>query len=349
MVATRTCTADDFSLLRCDWLPMVDAGAKILEMECGDAVFSAVISHDSSRIVSGDGSGKVTVWEALTGAKLHEMQCGGSVRAAISPCGTRIAGGDNASEVTNGEVKSKVTVWDARTGAKLREMECDGKGFTTGMTCLAFSHDGSVIVSGDSRRKDEEHTGKLTLWATSRWAPILQNWECGAGAGGVCDVAFSPDGVRIVSGDAARKVIIWDFYTGNKLRVMECGDSVRGVALYCKGAHERIASGDLSGKVTIWDALSGDKGSSCDKLHDMQCGGPVHSVAFSTDAARVVSGDESGKVTVWDASTGTKMCEMECGGPVLSVAFTRDGTRVVSGDGSKKVTVWSVVDLGVLT
>ena len=45
-------------------------------------------SPDGTLIVSGDGSKKVTVWDAATGAKVREMACGGIVySAAFSPDG----------------------------------------------------------------------------------------------------------------------------------------------------------------------------------------------------------------------------------------------------------------------
>ena len=44
-----------------------------MEMECSGAVRSASFSSNDSKIASGDGAKKLTVWDAASGAKLKEM------------------------------------------------------------------------------------------------------------------------------------------------------------------------------------------------------------------------------------------------------------------------------------
>ena len=60
-------------------------------------MYSVALSADGSRIVSGDDSNKVTIWDAATGDKLREMTCGGEVYSvALSADGSRIVSGDTA-------------------------------------------------------------------------------------------------------------------------------------------------------------------------------------------------------------------------------------------------------------
>ena len=73
-------------------------GDTLREMTCGGEVSSVALSADGSRIVTGDGSKKVTVWDAATGDKLREMTCGGGVSSvALSADGSRIVSGDTAT------------------------------------------------------------------------------------------------------------------------------------------------------------------------------------------------------------------------------------------------------------
>ena len=50
------------------------------ELQCEGTVYSLALTSDDARIISGDQSGKVTVWDLSAGGKkLHEMQCGDAV------------------------------------------------------------------------------------------------------------------------------------------------------------------------------------------------------------------------------------------------------------------------------
>ncbi|KAK6971599.1 WD40 repeat-like protein [Favolaschia claudopus] len=154
----------------------------------------------------------------------------------------------------------------------------------------------------------------------------------------VTSVAFSPDGLHIVSGSADRTVRIWDCATGAPVGKPLRGHQtcVTSVAFSPDSLHIVSGSGDRTAR--IWDA------STCAPIGEPLQGhdGSVTSVTFSPDGLRLVSGSVDRTVRIWDAATGAPLGEPLRGhhDTVMSVAFAPDGLRIVSGSMDQTVRIW---------
>ncbi|KAJ7696282.1 hypothetical protein B0H17DRAFT_848324, partial [Mycena rosella] len=152
----------------------------------------------------------------------------------------------------------------------------------------------------------------------------------------VWSVAFSPNGMHIVSGSSDNTVRIWDAVTGAEVTKMEGhSGSIWSVAFLPDGT--RIVSGsDDKTTVQIWDAKTGAE---VTKMEGHSSS--VNSVAFSPDSMHVVSGSDDQTVRIWDAATGAEVTKMEGhSSSVSSVAFSPDGTRIVSSSSDNTVRIW---------
>jgi WD40 repeat protein len=111
-------------------------------------------------------------------------------------------------------------------------------------------------------------------------------------------VAFSSNGLRIVSGSDDHTVRVWDAVSGAILHTLEGHtDWVRSVDFSPNGL--RIVSGSGDHTVRVWDAVSGGI------LHILEGHtGLVRSVTFSPDGLRIVSGSDDHTARIWDAETG---------------------------------------------
>ncbi|KAF5342595.1 hypothetical protein D9611_002004 [Ephemerocybe angulata] len=154
----------------------------------------------------------------------------------------------------------------------------------------------------------------------------------------VYSVAFSWDGMKLVSGSADQTVRVWDARTGEAQTVLHGHSSyVLSVAFSPDG--KDIVSGSGDKMVSVWDALGG-------KVRRVLEGhsGDVNSVDFSADGSRIVSGSADKTLRIWDASTGKVQRVLEGHtGIVYSVVFSGDGSRIFSGSYDKSVRVWNAL------
>ncbi|KAJ7310679.1 hypothetical protein DFH08DRAFT_1046444, partial [Mycena albidolilacea] len=157
-------------------------------------------------------------------------------------------------------------------------------------------------------------TTELALTSTSdssalgKWQkhfPGLPSLKCRGIFDCVRSVAFSPNGVQIVSGSDDGTERIWDAATGNEVMKMEGHNHyVLSVAFSPNGA--QIVSGSADTTVQIWDAATGNE--------VMKMEGHNHcvlSVAFSPNGAQIVSGSADKTVRIWDVATRNKVTKME--------------------------------------
>jgi WD40 repeat protein/cytoskeletal protein RodZ len=166
-------------------------------------------------------------------------------------------------------------------------------------------------------------------------APWLLGMES---ASPVTSVAFSPDGLRIVSGSDDNTLRLWDAKTGLPIGQPLTGHSnwVTSVAFSPDGL--RIVSGSSDKTLRLWDAKTGQPIGQPLKGHSYN----VWSVAFSPDGLRIVSGSSDNTLRLWNAKTSQPIGQPLTGhySGVTSVAFSPDGLRIVSGSDDDTLRLW---------
>jgi WD40 repeat protein len=209
------------------------------------------------------------------------------------------------------------------------------------ITCIAFSPDGTKIVSGG-----ENNT--LQIWDAQTGNPLglpmcgHEEIEIyGTMRGHIHCVAFSPDGTKIVSAGEDQVFRLWDVKTGTQVGVPMDGDttkllgSIGCVAFSPDGT--RIATAGYEQNFRLWDAKTG-----------AQIGAPLAlewemateldtdyieatSLAFSRDGTRIVIGNRDGTILRWNLVSGLPFeGQMRTSGKVVGAVFSGDGKRIVS-------------------
>ncbi len=190
---------------------------------------------------------------------------------------------------------------------------------------IAFSPDGSLLATGDSR-------GDILLWQLTDYQPIA---TLTGHTDSVNQIAFSPDGNLLASGSNDATARLWDIRSSQCLKTLDDHTrEVKGIALSPDGQWLATASHDFT--IKLWDVESGQ----C--LTTLQEQTYAHSVAFSPDGALLAS--SAGKtITLWATKTGQRLNRLEGhSDPVRSVVFSPNGQKLASGSWDKTVKLWDV-------
>jgi WD40 repeat protein len=140
-------------------------------------------------------------------------------------------------------------------------------------------------------------------------------------------VAFSPNGLQIISGSRDNTVRVWDTVSGaHKHTLKGHTHDVNSVAFSPDGA--QIISGSYDCTVRVWDTVSGARKHTL-KGHTNW----ISSVAFSPNGAQIISGSYDHTVRVWDAAMLDVPYSSFAGGKNSrnAIECSSDGSQVPSG------------------
>ena len=261
------------------------------------------VSADGTTVVTGGYDARFQVWNTATGKRVavhtwHNSTgtaAGASetrdrLAVAISPDGRQVVSAAHTSSPYERDVRPQVHVWSAESGKIIHRLDLTDYKSQWGIRCVAFSPDGKLIATGGSRLHG--HPDTLRIWDadTGRQMRAIR----AHGNQSVDDLAFSPDGRRIVTAAEERSVVVWDVETGDELV------RVRGLEYHVRVAFSpdgrRIVTSDWSKRIRFWDTQTGVEVFSIDGMPSY-----VSSMSFSPDGSRFAAGVE--KPMVWDTST----------------------------------------------
>ena len=150
----------------------------------------------------------------------------------------------------------------------------------------------------------------------------------------VGDVAFLPDGKRVIFSSGDKLLRLWDTQSGEVIREYKGHKGwVFGIALSRDGTRCLSAGGDKSWR--LWEVESGKE----IQRAELTCG--VNSVALSEDEKQVVGALGVGSVRLWDIETARELRRFE--GHIKQawgVAFSRDGKNVLATSSDGTLRCW---------
>lgn len=257
----------------------------------------AMVSPDGRRLVSGDDSGDVFVWEVATGKVVRRLRAHmGIVDLAFSP----------DSRLLAVAAYKPLVVWEVETGRQVLSLSGD-PARDPYFSNLAFSPDGKQLAAiahaYDPRTK--QWTITVVVWDMTSGAlvhelPALQVIPKGGGVDNV-PVAFSPDGKLLAAGsDDGLK--LWDTSTWKDVRTLATPMPSSGASATFSADGRWLATSAPGGGVALWQTSTW-------QIARVIPSGFAHGIAgfaLSPDgrwlAATEAEDDE--KTIFWDAASG---------------------------------------------
>ena len=354
-------------------------GKSIATLRGHDKAISKVVFHPDGRCISASNEeGTIKFWNASSGAELLNIHEEGLQAIALSPDGRQLAVVSDKlrlRDARNGQVV--VTLRDSPQRATSIAFSPDGQAVAisdregrilllevaTGHLTLSllahvaqvnsvcFSPDGRHLASAGS-----DGLVKIFHVKNGREFLVLRGHGLqGHGLRGsqeVRSVAFSPDGARIVSGDAGGGVLVWDASQSRESLSLASAGGARPQTLTFSPDGTKLACADGGRKVHLWDLEKNLELSA----RDGHLGG-IGFVFTTSQSNQIFSiGNEqpsNGKfepvMKIWDTITGEAMSALpgqqyHLYDKASMVAASRDGQRLAWTRDGKPVTVWDVVN-----
>jgi WD40 repeat protein len=253
-------------------------------------IWTFAISSDAATIAFATSMG-LELYDLKTFTHLRTLDAGENVYSlAWSSDGTKLAAGvlvllPNPTEVSGG--KAVLKVWDTSSWQVVFQPDFADSMVNERILSLAFSPDSKLLAFS------ADMNGVMTLELAS--GKVLSHQKQYAGS--VLDLAWSPDGSRLVStGDMAYSLRRWKVNDDIAVRLFDQrASSSMEVAWTPDG--KRIVSGHVNGVICFWTAAT----NKCDGLIQAHRSA-VFSMALSPDSLKLVTG--GGVIRIWDTQTG---------------------------------------------
>jgi WD40 repeat protein len=275
-------------------------------------VLSVSISRDGGLIASGGSDNKALIWDFPSSGPLRAIaKTEGARVLAVSPDGTKLAGGDK-----DGHVK----IWNSADGKELFKLE----GHRGPITGLTFSGNGQLLVScGDDKT--------LRFWNPANGQSL---GVVGAHPAAVRGLAVSPNNNAVYSAGADGTLKFWALPpVASKAVGAAHGDAVTALALSNDGNSLVSASADKTVRLT--NAANGQL------IRDFKgATAGVESVALSPNGALIAAGTADKRLLLWQTADAKMLANVA--NQATGLAFNPASNQLLTGGGDGVLKLWAL-------
>ncbi|MCX5643356.1 MAG: serine/threonine protein kinase [Phycisphaerae bacterium] len=280
-----------------------------------DEVYGLALSPDGTTLASACKDGIVAFWSALAGPQEESPR--------LFPLGRFWPAFAPDSRVLAAPRAGTVSLFDLATLREIEQLPALG---TDGVDTVAYSPDGTLLVSGSTK-------GRIRVWSCTE-RRLLR--ELDGHRESMLMLCFRADGTRLLSVDAKGTAIWWDTLTWQPART---------VVVELAGAGNvspdgRLTAMGAAGAMRWWNAETGELLATTTGGHRRN----AKRVVFSGDGSRVASVATDGTVALWDPSSFQLIAAFKGhANAAHGAAFSPDGRRLATGGGSRDpVKLWDL-------
>jgi len=227
-------------------------------------------------------SGRVVVWNVITGKKLMTL---GDDYDTVLASDMR----PDQSEVALGGPSRIVKIWSTKTGELVHKI----KKHTDWVTAIAFSPNGQMLATADLN-------GGISVWDPDS---AQEMFTLAGHKSAVTALSWRSDSKLLASSSEDGTVKLWEMEEGKVVKSWSVDST--GVMSVSYARDGNLVACGRGNAVSIWDG-TGRKLRELEKCCDL----PLRAV-FTDDNARVVASDFDGQVVVWNAKNGKKVGNLD--------------------------------------
>jgi WD40 repeat protein/serine/threonine protein kinase len=346
-----------------------------LEVAEADGVLCLTFSPDGEHLAAGTASRSVRIWNANTGVLERILGQRGPNPAA--PLGhtlwghkqavTALAYRADGKQLLSGSEDRTIKLWDLETDRDPLTLS----GHLDRVEGVAFLSvvEGEAKDEGrEERDRDRERRRTSTVLLSVGADGVLKFWDPSGDqpsrtlrdeVGSIQDLAFSPEGRRILYRGESDVVHVRDLRTGRQILRLareNVGLTTMAVSPALPEGGYRIACGCKDQTIIVWD----ETGKVRALLPGHAEGGQIKVLAFRKDESRQKDGVDSsliphpsslllasasadGVIKLWDVVAGKELFSIKGHRDVIqALAFNPTGTLLASGGEDRTVKVWNV-------
>ncbi|MBP3958793.1 WD40 repeat domain-containing protein [Gemmata sp. G18] len=314
-------------------------------------VSTIAFSPDGRHLAAGSGHA-IVVWDRATRQLVRTLDH--PTTAVVAS----VAYSADGKRLASGCFDGHLAVWDAERGARLLTLQKGGYGPPSNretercVAAVCFSPDGRSVAAAHHPSSGDTVPSEVRVWdaVDGKEKLVLKGHR-----GWVKAVAYSPDGMYLVSGDDKGDVKLWDSVDGSLRRNLPQRHNILALSFVPKSGMVAYGGGwsQATDVVTVCDTVTGSETRFSDLPQDNYAT-YVMCLAFSPDSRTMATGEvlKDGKhphcVRLWDVPTGRLIRVFRCPGPPKAVAFSLDGTELAAGCTEDKPTtvgevrIWDV-------
>ncbi|MBY0277466.1 TIR domain-containing protein [Candidatus Binatia bacterium] len=202
-----------------------------------DGVWSAAFSRDGATLLTAGEDARVRLWDAGDGKQVAELTANPSAKswARFSNDGTRIIAADS---------QGSGAVWDRTSGRLLAQFSpsLETQGELYAVPEVKVSRDDRLAVS-------LVPDGSAAVWSTTDGRLLTR---VGLPNVPVHCATFSPDGLRVVTGDEEGMIRVWDVSSGHLLAELRHSRDAHVVSVDVAPQGDAMLSGAADGTALAW-------------------------------------------------------------------------------------------------